>query len=211
MTKKKDLKRIVRQRQERTGESYVTALRYVVEQTAPPAFSVVEMLDLTEEAQRLGLNCPVRMTSTLAERVKPSVVLERVRDALQATARDPATQTLRDTILEGRARQPRESKTAHWWDSTRRFVTRALAGIGGISEAEDMLALHVDTAGRSMMVIAHLGSPFSVGPTGALLREQGPHRGSESLLVLSGVDGHAIDADGALTALIGAVAAFKRV
>src|SRR5262245_2273889 len=78
MTKKRDLKRRIRERQEKTGESYVTARRQVLsEDTATPAVApaapasgaipVIEMISLTAEAERLGMQCRVAIESTLAE------------------------------------------------------------------------------------------------------------------------------------------------
>jgi hypothetical protein len=69
MTKRRDLKRRVRERQEKTGESYVTARRHVLVDPAEngpapaspgTAIPVVEMITLTEHATRLGMKCRVR-------------------------------------------------------------------------------------------------------------------------------------------------------
>jgi hypothetical protein len=71
MTKKRDLKRLVRERQERTGESYTTERRQVVAHAAPaaagpepsPVIPVIEMVSFTAEAKRLGFACRVARIS----------------------------------------------------------------------------------------------------------------------------------------------------
>ena len=80
MTAKKDLKKLVRDRQMRTGESYTTALQHVLRQRpeeAPPEAEpaerspvpVVEIADLSEDAARLGLRCRVTIDAALAARI----------------------------------------------------------------------------------------------------------------------------------------------
>src|SRR5262245_19310635 len=70
MTKKKDLKKRVRERQARTKESYTTALAHVL--SGRPAVEeelVVEMIDLTAEAERLAIRCHARAWPELIARV----------------------------------------------------------------------------------------------------------------------------------------------
>jgi hypothetical protein len=169
MTAKRDLKRLIRERQRRTGESYVTARRRVLEQaegqapepqgdiTPPSAIPVVEMLSLTAAAKRLGMRCRVVIASTLAQQVDPVAALERVRDALLATEDDPGTRVLRAAVLRGEAPAITRSATALWIEEARRFVSRAVAGIGGVSANGNMLALHVNGTAGSILVIAHVG------------------------------------------------------
>jgi hypothetical protein len=159
MTAKRDLKRRVRDRQARTGESYVTARRHVTEQAPPPdeptssAIPVVEMISLTDEAAELGFRCRVTITSTLAARVDPSQVLARVRDALHATIEDPGFEVLRAVVLRGEQPILPRRAVSRWYDESRRFVTRAIAGVGGVSETGNMLALVV----ADQLVVAHIG------------------------------------------------------
>jgi hypothetical protein len=148
MTAKKDLKRRVRERQARTGESYVTARRQVAaKRPAPPEpeppFPVVEMIDATPTAAALGLACKVSLFPPLAQRVDPARALTRLRDALRATGADPTLDVMRDVAFH--ARRPTAAITSDTLAETRRFVARLRAGIGGVSARGRMLALHVDT------------------------------------------------------------------
>jgi hypothetical protein len=170
MTVKKDLKRRVRERQARTGESYAAARAQVVAQApkpaepepvaepaAEPVIAVEELIDLTPQAQAIGIKCQVAMTSRLAGRIDPDRTLIKIRDALLATDEDPDTRTLRAVVLRGEhVVVPMGARAADWFGSARRFVARALAGIGGISEHGNMLAISVDGPAGSVMLIAHV-------------------------------------------------------
>ena len=176
MTAKKDLKRRIRDRQAATGESYVTARRQVLAQapeppeppapepTAPeppppaeparrPVIHVDEMLDLTAAGAALGFRCNVVITRSLTDRVDGGRVLDRVRTTLDATAQDPEMARFRAVVLHGeRTRLPPVTRGL-WMEQMRQFLNRARAGIGGISEQGDMLALVID----GTMVLAHIG------------------------------------------------------
>src|SRR4051794_41843740 len=96
MTTKKDLKKRVRDRQAHTGESYTAALAQVLAQA--PARSddlVVELIDLSAEAARLGFKCHVAAWPDLAAQADLTVVLEQLRGALRAIADDPAIALMR--------------------------------------------------------------------------------------------------------------------
>jgi len=142
MTAKRDLKRRVRARQARTGESYMTALRQV-RTHAPPAHDsavpVVELIDISEIAAALGVKCRTMLSPTLADRIDVATVVRQLRDALAQTARDPAFAVMRAVVLRGE--HPLQPPGAG--EASRRFMTRARAGIGGISEHGTMLALAV--------------------------------------------------------------------
>jgi hypothetical protein len=162
MTAKRDLKRRVRERAARTGESYVTARRHVVQaDDAPaaalapapaksaPAMEVVELLDLTADAAQLGLRCRVFMPPSIAAAADPAVVLARLRDVLVGTEGDPLTARLRAVALAGK---PSPAPSARRPDLTalRRFFQRARAGLGGVSDDGSALALPI--AGKTGMV-----------------------------------------------------------
>lgn len=195
MTVKRDLKRRVRQRQARTGESYVTARRHVVaaraattedpdseieaadtddteagDQTAEveatdgaeadrqtaqapsggaaeggavpgTAVPVVELIDVTDQARRAGLACRVVMFPSLVERVDPARVLVQLRDLLVETADDPQMVLLSQLGLAGHAPGlPTRPTTS--FEGVRRFLRRALSGLGGASEDGSMFAFH---------------------------------------------------------------------
>jgi hypothetical protein len=148
MTAKRDLKRRVRERQGRTGESYMTALRHVLDQR-PSVVPVVEMIELSEVGAAMGIQCRVRMAPVLAGRIDAVGALRRLRDALVATERDPAFDLMRRVVMHGECPVIKPIGI----DFGRRFLTRVCAGIGGISEHGRMLALTVDGRRGPEMVV----------------------------------------------------------
>ena len=149
MTAKRDLKRRVRERAARTGESYMAARAHVVGEQAdskPSVIEVEEMIDVAAEAEQLGFKCRVVTTSTLARRVDWRAVLERLRDALVATDGDPTTDALRAVALRGERPLVPKRTLDQWRGDLSRFLKRARAGIGGTSDIGNMIALHVDGA-----------------------------------------------------------------
>jgi hypothetical protein len=119
MTAKRKLKRRVRERQARTGESYVTARRRVLAAKAAsslsrsaavpgpadetfettlgePALSVpvVQLHDISSDAARLGFQCKIAMFPALGEVCERASVLAGLRDALIRSPGDPATVAL---------------------------------------------------------------------------------------------------------------------
>ena len=150
MTEKRDLKRRVRDRQARTGESYMTALRQVQAQR-PPTFPVVELVDLTEIGRPLGFKCRVAMFPGLADRVDAATALAKFRDVLLMTDRDQSLELFRAVTLRGEPRRFRITQDA--LDEGRQFVVRARAGLNGVSDGGRMLALHIDGKQGATMVI----------------------------------------------------------
>jgi hypothetical protein len=160
MTARRDLKRRVRDRQGQTGESYMTALRHVLDQR-PNAVPVVELIELTEVAAAMGIRCQVRMAPDLADRIDAVAALRRLRDALLATERDPAFHLMRRVVLLGESPVMRAIAS----DVGRRFMARVRAGIGGISEHGRLLALMVDgRRGPEMVVFMLWLSPVHYVP-----------------------------------------------
>lgn len=158
MTARRDLKRRVRERQGRTGESYMTALRHVIDQR-PSAVPVIEMIELSEVAEAMAIRCRVRMSPALADRIDAVGALRRLRDALLATERDPAFDLMRRVVLHGESPLLRPAGSV---DAGRRFIARVRAGIGGISEHGRLLALMVDgRRGPEMVVFMLWLSPVS--------------------------------------------------
>lgn len=110
---------------------------------------VTELVDVSEEARRLGLKCRVLMFPTLAERVEPARVLARLRDLLFGTAGDPQTLLLSQVALTGVV--PRlPGQPVLDFERLRRFVQRARAGLGGTSEDGSQLVFYI--AGRDGIV-----------------------------------------------------------
>lgn len=159
MTAKRDLKKRVRERQAKTGESYTAARRHVL--AAKPANDAPEpepaaagdspptspipvdsLVDHSALATSVGLRCKILMTAKLAEALDPARVLIGLREVLLATLRDPATDLLRAVGLHGdattashtRARDPRQTN----------FVARLRAGFGATSSDGHALGFHLD-------------------------------------------------------------------
>lgn len=145
MTDHKDLKRRIRARQHKTGESYTTARMHVLAQRDRDPVPVLEPIDVTELARPLGLTCSVLVERGLADRVERVGLVTAIRDALLATHDDPATARLRRTALLGLPEQRTamaEYYRADLRDELRRFLARARAGIGGVSSSGTTLAFH---------------------------------------------------------------------
>jgi hypothetical protein len=167
MTVKRDLKKRVRARQSRTGERYTTALQEVLAGRPGPGVPVVELVDLTAVAAEVGLKGKVGMFPDLAGRIDGRVALERIRDVLLASSRDPATRLFRAVLVEGElelpegrarfsareaillaamlygqalpARRGQVDLASDGW----RFVERARAGLAGVSDSGLMMAVPV--------------------------------------------------------------------
>jgi hypothetical protein len=170
MTAKRDLKKRVRERQARTGESYTTARSRVLAdrpaqsvEPAPartPPIVVEEMLDVTADAQQLGIKCRVTTTSAFARQIDPVRVLERVRDALVATEGDTTLADLRAVVLHGEKPIIPKLTTHEWIEDTRRFYKRVKAGIAGTNDVGNMLALHVEGRAGPVLVICYIWMPI---------------------------------------------------
>lgn len=144
--------------------------------TASATVSVVELIDVSEQARRLGLVCRIAMFPALAARIEPAIVLAQLRDLLIETAGDPQFRLLSQVALTGIAPpQPLRPPSVPSFETVQRFFRRALAGIGGVSEDGATLAFHV--AGRDGLV--------AVGCT---------LHGLAASLVLSGIDDLIFDA-----------------
>jgi hypothetical protein len=166
MTAKKDFKRRVRERQAKTGESYTAARAQLIaergdddadvdepnrdEPDKEPPFSVVELIDATDDAASLGFKCHVLVSPSLVDQIAPARALERLRDALLATERDPEMYLLRALAFRGVRRPMGRERYLGRWDDVRRFIERAMVGIGGLTLTCDMLAFSAD----GVMVIA---------------------------------------------------------
>jgi hypothetical protein len=161
MTARRDLKRRVRERQGHTGEPYMTALRHVLDQR-PSAVPVIEMIDLTEVADAMGMRCRVQMSPALADRIDAVGALRRLRAALLATERDPAFDLMRRVVLHGEAPLLRP---LNGMNIGQQFMARVRAGIGGISAHGRLLALMVNGRHAPEMIVFMLWlSPVSYLP-----------------------------------------------
>ena len=177
MTAKRDLKRRIRARQARTGESYTAARRATIEK---PAIEVVEMDDVTAIAAEVGLRGRIAMARALAAEIDPRDALVRLRDLALATSDDPAMELLRAVALRGE--RPELTPSLRGYSQLRRFVARVRAGLGGVSEGGSVLALPLAGRRGLVMMVVHLGF-------GVLRPETSP------AIVLTTVDGAAFYVD----------------
>jgi ribosomal protein L24 len=107
-----------------------------------PGISVVELVDVTDEAKRLGVMCRVAMFPSLVERIAPARVLGRLREMLLATIGDPETALLAGLALTGKALRVRKARPFDI-EGLRRFLLRARAGLSGTFDDGSSLAFHV--------------------------------------------------------------------
>ncbi len=143
MTQHRDLKRRIRDRMAKTGESYVTARQHVLAAREPdPPFDVIEPIDISDAAKALGLRCRASMFPRLAAVVDAERALARLRDALVTTATDPGLAILRGLVLRGEL-PPSARLEFRAIGPLRDYIRRVRAGIGGASPRGSMLALVV--------------------------------------------------------------------
>jgi hypothetical protein len=180
MTKKHDLKRSVRDRQAQTGESYTAARRQVVgaedeadlpDDPSESAVPVFELVDVTEQAAKLGFKCRVLLFPSLVEAVAPAVALGSLHKLLVATAGDTETARMWSVAIGG-FEPPRRRFVLPSLEATQRFLQRGQAGLGGASEDGSMLAIHI--AGKRGVV--------------PVLCTHWPHKKALVLAVIDGTD-----------------------
>jgi hypothetical protein len=150
MTQQKDLKRRIRERMAKTGESYTAARAHVLDERPPAEVStpspvaganrgagiaVVEPVDVTEEAVALGLKCK----ALAIDGVDARRALGRLHDVLVSTD-DADLEPLRAVALWGRRPVPARWSIAE----ARKFLARARAGIAGVGPNGWLLAYIVD-------------------------------------------------------------------
>jgi hypothetical protein len=128
MTKKKDLKRRVRARQAKTGESYTSALAHIREPRIP------EAPDATKEALAEGLSCTAVVTPELRAMGDLRPLFARVREVLAALG-SPAC----GPLLRGDA-SPRRMPTAKDVLEAQRFLAAVRRGERGLSRDGRLLA-----------------------------------------------------------------------
>ena len=123
MTKKKDLKRRVRERQEGTGESYTAALAHI--RKLP---RIEEVPDATREALAAGLSCNAVVSKPLRAAGDLTPLFVRIRETLSALGSSLAT---RDAIPDAMVLMA----------EARRFLAGVRAGARGLSRDERILAV----------------------------------------------------------------------
>lgn len=153
----------------------------------PSAIPVVEMIDLGDEAARVGLKCRVLMTPDLPRACGVAAV-EKLRDALHATQDDPATRHFRAIALAGEKRRPEIGSPLELIAEGRRFLARARAGIGGVSDGGSMLALAIPSEAGVELVVCVLWMLNVPEPPGVGSLYGGPW-GRDPMIILTAPDG----------------------
>jgi len=121
-------------------------------------------------ASRLALSAAGAPAGDLS-RASGAAAVEKLRDALHATQDDPATRHFRAIALAGERRIPESASARQLLAEGRRFMTRARAGIGGVSDGGSMLALHLAARGgveTVVCIIWLMNVPTSVPMPGGL-------------------------------------------
>lgn len=108
------------------------------------AVPVIELVDVSEEARRCNILCRVSVFPSLLARVEAAVVLTQLRNLLVAMAEDPQMAVFSQLALTGRGpKSPPRLIMPTNFDAVQRFVRRARAGLGGVSDDGLTLAFHV--------------------------------------------------------------------
>lgn len=130
MTKKKDLKRRVRERQAKTGESYTSALAQV---RGPQVAAVPEA---TEEAEAAGLRCKAFVSTRLRREPDLAALFARLREMLEALGAPACGPLLRGEMASGGI--PDAVGLAV---ESRRFLAEVRSGARGFSRDGRLFAL----------------------------------------------------------------------
>ena len=130
MTKKKDLKRLVRARQAKTGESYTAALA----QIRPPRIETVP--EATREAQAAGLRCRAFVSRRLRGESDLTALFVRLRELLEALGARACK-----TLVRGEPPERRIPAAIPGAVEARRFLAAVRGGTRGLSRDENLFAL----------------------------------------------------------------------
>jgi hypothetical protein len=142
MTKQKDLKKRVRARQEKTGESYTAALAHVRREVDIP-----EAPSATAEARAAGLRCEAVVSPRLQELGDLAPLFVRLRELLEALSAEACGPLLRGE------RPALRVPTMQDLVEARRFLAAVREGERGLSRDGRMVAFNW----RERVVVAHLG------------------------------------------------------
>lgn len=157
MTIKKDLKKRIRERQEKTGESYTTARMHVLNQapSEEPKVSQVSLREVTPLVGALEMKGEAFLSPGFPEALaRPA--LERLREVLLATRNEPATRRMHAVLLEGEPDTPDFGSFAREWGETRVFMRNLRLGIRGPSRSGRTFSFELRTDGGPVTVVVTL-------------------------------------------------------
>lgn len=157
MTVKKDLKKRVRERQEKTGESYTTARMHVLKQAPAeqPKVGQVSLQEVTPLLEALEMKGQAFLSPHFPEALALPA-LERLRELLLATRDEPATQRMRAMLLDGEPDTVHFSAFAREWGETRVFVRNLRLGMRGPSRSGRTLSFELRADGEAVTVVVAL-------------------------------------------------------
>ncbi|MFL5352075.1 hypothetical protein [Archangium sp.] len=161
MTVKKDLKKRIRERQEKTGESYSTARMHVLNQApaeAPaeaPKVSQESLREVTLLVEALEMKGQAFLTPGFSEALaRPA--LERLRELLLATRDEPSTRWLRAVLLDGEPDAVDFGSLAREWGEARVFMRNLRLGLRGPSRSGRTLSFELRADGGTVTVVVTL-------------------------------------------------------
>ncbi|MGZ3459390.1 MAG: hypothetical protein ACXU86_12910 [Archangium sp.] len=157
MTIKKDLKKRVRERQEKTGESYTTARMHVLHHAEAGAPKVREesLREVTPLAEPVGLKGQVFLTPRFPEPLaRPA--LERLREVLLATGDEPATRRMRAVLLRGEPDPLDLGSIPQVWSQSFGFARKLRLGLRGPSPSGRILSFDLQADGAPVAVVVAL-------------------------------------------------------
>lgn len=187
MTIKKDLKKHIRERQEKTGEAYTTARMHVLrqkEEKPMPRVQEMSLREVTALAEAAGLKAQAFLTPRFPERLaRPA--LERLREVLLTTAEEgePGTRLMRDVLLRGEPDVLDVRTVLQDWTQTRAFVRNLRLGIRGPSRTGRILPFDVQTESGVVTVVAALVPTAKKRPAKLLLGTREDYVNAEQALM----------------------------
>lgn len=157
MTVKKDLKKRIRERQEKTGEAYTTARMHVLDEAPakPSGVSQLSLREVTPLLAELGLKGEAFLSPRFPEALaRPA--LERLREVLLATEGDPDTKRMRAVLLRGERDTFDVGSVFQEWTWAQGFVTKLRLGVRGPSKSGRILTFDLPAEGGPVALVAAL-------------------------------------------------------
>lgn len=164
MTLRRTLKRRIRSRQEKTGESYAAARAQVLA-ARPGPFPVIELEDVSPEAHKAGIVCAVRVTPALATTTSLPKILRQLH-AILAGATEGLV-PMQGVALRGEADKWAVIGTGHlagFVGKLRAFTESLDQGLRGPGPSGRILAFDAEVDGRVRTVVAQLVPRFHRDP-----------------------------------------------
>jgi hypothetical protein len=154
MTLRRSLKRRIRDRQEKTGESYTSARAQVLAARPRPSW-VVELHDVTLEARHAGIVCEVRVTPILAATRSLADILAQLHTIL--TGSTDGLLAMQRVALRGEPDPwTRGGAVAAYVGRLRAFSESLEQGLRGPGPGGRILAFDAEIGGRLRTVLASL-------------------------------------------------------